>query len=197
MWTYNHTNELYHWGIKGMKWGVRRYQNSDGSLTPAGKKRYNSIVESKPKGEQPSGWKYQLPDRLKRQSDRDGINPRGTYGTLPDLDRYTIGVRKYANPTTAAGKKRHVEDHSDHSKTYRKDVRTMSDQELRDSLNRLNMERQYAQLTAKEKSTGRKWVESLLTESAKEIAKSYITKYAKKGLELGVKAAADKISSKK
>lgn len=34
-------NELYHWGIKGMKWGVRRYQNKDGSLTPAGKKRYS------------------------------------------------------------------------------------------------------------------------------------------------------------
>lgn len=33
--------ELYHWGIKGMKWGVRRYQNKDGSLTPAGKKRRN------------------------------------------------------------------------------------------------------------------------------------------------------------
>ena len=33
------TNELYHWGIKGMKWGVRRYQNKDGSLTNAGKKR--------------------------------------------------------------------------------------------------------------------------------------------------------------
>lgn len=32
--------ELYHHGVKGMKWGVRRYQNSDGSLTPAGKKRY-------------------------------------------------------------------------------------------------------------------------------------------------------------
>lgn len=32
--------ELYHWGIKGMKWGRRRYQNKDGSLTPAGKKRY-------------------------------------------------------------------------------------------------------------------------------------------------------------
>lgn len=33
--------ELYHWGVKGMRWGVRRYQNKDGSLTPAGKKRYS------------------------------------------------------------------------------------------------------------------------------------------------------------
>lgn len=32
--------ELTHWGIKGMRWGVRRYQNKDGSLTAAGKKRY-------------------------------------------------------------------------------------------------------------------------------------------------------------
>lgn len=32
--------ELYHSGIKGMKWGIRRYQNPDGSLTPAGRKRY-------------------------------------------------------------------------------------------------------------------------------------------------------------
>lgn len=35
------TNTLTHWGIKGMKWGVRRFQNKDGSLTPAGKKRYD------------------------------------------------------------------------------------------------------------------------------------------------------------
>ena len=32
-------NELYHHGVKGMKWGVRRYRNEDGTLTPAGKKR--------------------------------------------------------------------------------------------------------------------------------------------------------------
>ena len=32
--------ELYHWGIKGMKWGIRRFQNKDGSLTSAGRKRY-------------------------------------------------------------------------------------------------------------------------------------------------------------
>lgn len=37
--------ELYHHGIKGMRWGVRRYQNSDGSLTTAGKKRYYDTPE--------------------------------------------------------------------------------------------------------------------------------------------------------
>lgn len=36
---YNNQNELYHYGVKGMKWGVRRWQNRDGSLTAAGKKR--------------------------------------------------------------------------------------------------------------------------------------------------------------
>ena len=36
--TYNDC--LWHWGIKGQKWGVRRYQNQDGTLTAEGKKRY-------------------------------------------------------------------------------------------------------------------------------------------------------------
>lgn len=36
--------ELYHHGIKGQRWGVRRYQNKDGTLTNAGKKRYSQLV---------------------------------------------------------------------------------------------------------------------------------------------------------
>lgn len=37
------SNELYHYGIKGQKWGIRRYQNEDGSLTPEGQKRYGHL----------------------------------------------------------------------------------------------------------------------------------------------------------
>lgn len=47
MWNYNYipTSELYHWGVKGQKWGVRRYRNKDGTLTEAGKKRYSEMSD--------------------------------------------------------------------------------------------------------------------------------------------------------
>lgn len=38
-------DELYHHGIKGQHWGIRRFQNADGSLKPAGKKRYDDDGE--------------------------------------------------------------------------------------------------------------------------------------------------------
>ena len=38
-----YSDELTHYGVKGMKWGVRRYRNKDGSYTSAGRKRYSKL----------------------------------------------------------------------------------------------------------------------------------------------------------
>lgn len=59
--------ELYHHGIKGQRWGVRRYQNSDGSLTAAGKKRY-------------------AVDEIVRERDALKINSKTSKGTEVMLD---------------------------------------------------------------------------------------------------------------
>lgn len=52
--------ELYHYGVKGMHWGVRRYQNADGTLKPAGRKRYTDSGTSSAKTTR--GGKKQLTD---------------------------------------------------------------------------------------------------------------------------------------
>lgn len=47
---YNY-NTICHYGIKGQKWGIRRYQNEDGSLTAEGKKRFDKLLQLKESNE--------------------------------------------------------------------------------------------------------------------------------------------------
>ena len=46
------SDELAHFGTKGMKWGTRRYQNEDGSLTAAGREHYGVEGKRSARGEQ-------------------------------------------------------------------------------------------------------------------------------------------------
>ncbi len=70
--------ELYHHGIKGQRWGIRRYQKKDGSLTPAGKKRYYDTPElNKQKAEMRTAKAKRADalDELNKASDRRSYMP--------------------------------------------------------------------------------------------------------------------------
>jgi len=66
---------LCHHGIVGMKWGVRRYQNADGSLTAAGRKRYNSVDKY-----------YNADDRRKRAEETYLNKSQKSFGFTTDKD---------------------------------------------------------------------------------------------------------------
>lgn len=62
-------------------------------------------------------------------------------------------------------------------------VSDISDDDLRKAIARIQMEKQYAQLTAKEKSMGRKIVEEVLVGAGKQVATQYAAKYMGQGVE--------------
>ena len=164
-------NELTHWGVKGMRWGIRRYQNKDGSLTPAGKKRYDAEM-SKLKAEEKV-----LKNKQKTKAKLDKLDAK-----RKDVE----ALRKGQTPPSA--KK------SDAPK--KPSVKEMSDQELFDTVRRLNLEKQYRDLNPKQVSRGQKFVTDMVDKAVvpaiQEVAKGVI----KNGLESVIKDAQKKNNQK-
>ena len=137
---------LEHHGIKGMKWGIRRYQNKDGSLTAAGKKRASrDQLEGGKKGKKPNPdrWVKEDLERTKR---------------LTDVSNNMVGQLKSANNKKA-------------TKKQTMDLSNMTDQEMRSQINRKLLERQYNDLFAPETtSKGRDRVNSVLETSGTVLA---------------------------
>lgn len=121
--------ELYHYGTKGMKWGVRRYQNADGSLTDAGKKRYDRDVRENnaKKKDNRINIDKDNPD-TKRWVREDMERAKRTIDTSSSLLKDAKAIERETRPTPVKKKM---------------DLSNMTDQQLRDRINRANLEKQY------------------------------------------------------
>lgn len=134
----SNSDELTHWGVRGMKWGIRRYQNKDGSLTAAGKKRYNEelakVREQEKVVKNRESVKGRL-DRLKARQDAVAARKKA----LDDAE--SEGKKKWF------GKSKKDGDGSNKGSS-KKSVKDMTDEELANQIRRVQMEKQYESLTA-------------------------------------------------
>ncbi len=128
MWNYNYydDNELYHHGIKGMKWGVRR--------TPAQLGHDTGGVDL-----QKAKKKVEAANTIVNES--QNIN------------------RKVSSRKQKKMQKQQVQN-----------AKAMTDQELRERVNRLNMEQQYARLTTEQMNTGKTNVDAVLNRVGTAVA---------------------------
>ena len=180
-------DELYHYGVKGQKWGVRRYQNKDGSLTAAGKKRRSSSDEVRNMSIDELRQKVRRLNNEQRYIDltksssssisktADGIERVSRIGG--DANRIYKSMNGENNPyskvanqgidamsrTARLTKKidSNVRSKNDTSKALKK-LETMSDADLAKEVDRLDLEQQYSRLSNSKIRRGKTSVNEVL-----------------------------------
>ena len=169
---YLQIRELYHDGIKGMKWGIRRYQNYDGTLTEEGRHRYNKKYDDdRAEGSLPTKDKdgnYYYTNKKGEKTLYKTRSEQLSDDELTDLNKRVQQENKLASETSSAydppeytGPKadqvfrdasRLTKDISEslpkgNGKVVKKNYSNLSDQELRDRINRLQLEDNYGRLS--------------------------------------------------
>ena len=127
-------SDLRHHGIKGQKWGVRRFQNSDGSLTAAGRKRYGDGESSYDYGKDSGGRKVV---RVSKESSTDNYEnaikkTKAAGDAVENIRKFNNDAKRMKDPAM--------------EKRIRKSTEAMTDKELQQRVNRLNMEDNYTRM---------------------------------------------------
>lgn len=186
---YYESNYLAHYGVKGMKWGVRRYQNEDGSLTARGKRHRKKMYAEEARGMNdddlrksvnrlnlekqykdmlsgPGGRTRRLEAASKKAEKGSKLASAisGENSTAAQLAKSSQGFFKSASEAS-----RGLDNAKLSKKLGKIDVSHMTDAELRSRINRMQMETRYTDLKYEDTVRGRKKVGSFLENSANAI----------------------------
>lgn len=176
--------ELYHWGIKGMRWGVRRYQNKDGSLTVAGRKHYSAENE-----------KLKAREKAIKGREKAAARQAKLDAKKAELDAREAALKNKKKPNA---------DDEKAAASKPKTMRDMTDDELREYTTRMQLEKQYieaqknlAAAMPEKVSRGQKFMRSVMNDVVVPAAKSAGKDWAENLMKekLGLKSPADELKA--
>ena len=142
--------DLYHHGILGQKWGVRRFQNPDGSLTAAGKRRLSKDDWNNPH--------LDTGNKAHSMAAKDNQNLSSALQNASNISKTSASIANRASDRSVDKAKRQI------------DLSNMTDKELQQAVNRLNMERNYKNLVTEDVASGKDYVSNVLSTAGDVLA---------------------------